>query len=319
MASATTATDNGSTAQVGPAYVGRFAPSPTGRLHLGSLTTAAASYLEAARHQGHWLLRIEDLDTPRIQPGASADMLRTLEALGFQWSGPVVYQSRRAEAYRAALRRLGDLGHSYACSCSRRQIGEMEADGVYPGTCRNGPKGTKPWAIRHRVSDNARVAIDDVLQGMREWRLGDVGDPVIQRRDGIVAYQLAVVVDDAASGVTDVVRGEDLLASTPWQLALQRDLGLHQLRYVHLPLVTAADGSKLSKSASALPLGLGTTAGAPRASRWLIEALRLLQLDPPSELATAPVATIWQWAQQNWRLTSLQSVRQLPHSGELTI
>jgi glutamyl-Q tRNA(Asp) synthetase len=290
--------------------VGRFAPSPTGPLHLGSLTTALASCLEARARGGRWLLRIEDLDAPRVLPGAADALMRTLEALGFEWDGPVVRQSARLDAYRAALEALQAQGLAYACGCSRRQRQDQD-QAAYPGTCRQGTSAPPPWSIRYRMPDDEIVCINDGLAGRKCWRLGSVGDPVIRRRDDIVAYQLAVVVDDSAAGVTHVVRGRDLLASTPWQLALQRSLALGAQRYLHLPLVTGADGTKLAKSANAVPLD------PVHASQWLLLALRLLCQRPPTGLAKATVAETWQWARECWEIQRLRGCDELRHDNTL--
>jgi len=314
MATATTATAKQRSARPSRGlYVGRFAPSPTGRLHVGSLTTALGSCLEAHAHGGQWLLRIEDLDTLRIRPGASDEMLSTLEALGFQWDGPVVHQSGRAEAYQWALEQLRTMGRLYPCGCSRRQLQdrlpEPEHEGGYPGTCRHGTAAPPPWSQRFMVRDEVVQTVRDGLLGDVYWSMRELGDPVVQRRDGVIAYQLAVVVDDAASGVTDVVRGADLLTSTAWQLELQQALGLPVPAYLHLPLVTAADGSKLSKSAAAVALE------AAHASAWLHQALMLLGQNPPLELGRATPAEIWQWALIHWEVNKLRGVAALRLEG----
>lgn len=216
-------------------YRGRFAPSPTGPLHFGSLITAVASYLDARANRGEWLVRMEDVDLPRCMPGADRNILRTLEAYGFQWDGPVMYQTQRTAAYEAALDDLRAKGVAYPCSCSRREVG----DGPYRGTCREGVREpNKPLAWR--VRSNAP----------------DVDDFVIKRADGFFAYQLAVVVDDAAQGITHVVRGADLLDSTPRQNWLQRALGYPVPNYLHVPVATDAFGRKLSKQTLAPALRL---------------------------------------------------------------
>jgi glutamyl-Q tRNA(Asp) synthetase len=290
-------------------YVGRFAPSPTGPLHLGSLTTAVASYLEARRHHGRWLLRIEDLDTPRVRPGSCLAMIQTLESLGFEWDGPIVYQSQRDDAYRKAMERLAGLGLTYPCGCSRKQRVESEHEFRYAGSCRNGTSAPGPWALRFRADDGLELSIVDGLRGRQSWHWSSLGDPILVRRDNIVAYQLAVVVDDATAGVTDIVRGEDLLASTPWQLALQAALGVDQPRYLHLPLVTNADGSKLSKSRHAV--GVGPTA-AVSSGHWLFRALSLLRQAPPEALRDVALDEIWAWATTHWALNKLEDVAALP-------
>jgi len=239
-------------------YVGRFAPSPTGPLHFGSLVAALASWLDARAARGRWLVRIEDLDAPRNQPGAADDILRSLDRLGLIWDGEVVHQSRRAGLHQEALKRLEN--HTYWCSCSRREIADsslgLAADGaqIYPGTCRSGiAPGRTPRALRVRTFAN--VEFTDRLQGKQTQRLEhDVGDFVLYRADGQFAYQLAVVVDDAAQGVTDVVRGADLLDSTPRQIYLQRLLGYATPRYLHVPAALNAAGEKLSKQTGAAPI-----------------------------------------------------------------
>ena len=236
-------------------YVGRFAPSPTGPLHFGSLVAAAASWLDARAARGHWLLRIEDLDSPRTQPGAADDILRSLERLGLTWDGPVLYQSLRGARYEAALHRLRP--NTYWCACTRREIADsalgLAADGaqIYPGTCRGGlPAGKPARALRVRAWQSASFV--DRVQGEREQNLQrEVGDFVLYRADGQVAYQLAVVVDDAEQGVTDVVRGADLLDSTTRQIHLQRLLGYPVPRYLHVPVAVNAAGEKLSKQTGA--------------------------------------------------------------------
>lgn len=233
-------------------YRGRFAPSPTGPLHFGSLITALGSWLDARAAGGEWLVRLEDVDEARALPGAGGDILRTLEAYGLTWDGPVVRQRDRKALYAAAVERLRDLGWTYRCRCSRKEIADSGVRGlegtVYPGTCRT-LKLTEavPGADRLRVGPGL-LEFEDRLRG----RLGhdvsaEIGDFVLRRRDGLFAYQLAVVVDDADQGVTDVVRGADLIWSTPRQVLLQHLLNLPTPRYLHLPVATKASGEKLSK------------------------------------------------------------------------
>jgi glutamyl-Q tRNA(Asp) synthetase len=240
-------------------YLGRFAPSPSGPLHFGSLVAALASWLDARAARGRWLVRIEDLDAPRTQPGAAEEILRTLDRLGLHWDGAVVYQSQRTERYRNALAHLQD--HTYWCACSRREISDsslgLAADGaqIYPGTCRSGvAPGKTPRALRLKAA--GAVTFIDRVQGRQAQVLErDVGDFVLERVDGQFAYQLAVVVDDAAQGITDVVRGADLLDSTPRQIHLQRLLGYATPRYLHVPAAVNAAGEKLSKQTGAAPVG----------------------------------------------------------------
>src|SRR5690606_16152554 len=237
-------------------YVGRFAPSPSGPLHFGSLVAALASWLDARQAGGRWLVRIEDLDPPREQPGAAAGILKTLERLGLWWDGPVTYQSRRQARYVEALERLGDW--TYWCGCTRREIADsslgLASDGarIYPGTCRGGlAEGKAPRALRVRA-DGARIDFVDEVQGPQSQVLSQaVGDFVLRRADGLFSYQLAVVVDDEAQGVTHVVRGADLLDSTARQLHLQRLLGYRQPIYLHVPVALDPSGQKLSKQTGA--------------------------------------------------------------------
>ncbi|HYR27078.1 MAG TPA: tRNA glutamyl-Q(34) synthetase GluQRS [Thermoanaerobaculia bacterium] len=239
---------------------GRFAPSPTGPLHLGSLVAAAGSWLYARRAGGRWLVRMEDIDTPRVVPGSADEILAALERYGFTWDGEVVWQSRRTALYEDALATLRARGLAYDCACSRADLqraasAPLGAEAVYPGTCRGGlPAGKIARAIRFRVADEV-IAFDDRICGHQAENVAErTGDFVVRRADGLFAYQLAVVVDDGDQGVTQVVRGADLLTSTPRQIALQRALGLPQPEYAHLPLVVNVDGSKLGKRDGALPL-----------------------------------------------------------------
>ena len=236
-------------------YVGRFAPSPSGPLHFGSLVAALASWLDARAAGGRWLVRIEDLDAPRTQPGAADEILRTLDAVGLVWDGPVLYQSTRLALYREALTQIEN--HTYWCACSRREIADsslgLATDGaqIYPGTCRGGvAPGKTPRALRLKAA--GAVEFIDRVQGRQAQLLErDVGDFVLKRADGQFVYQLAVVVDDAAQGVTDVVRGADLLDSTPRQIHLQRLLGYPTPRYLHVPAAVNKAGEKLSKQTGA--------------------------------------------------------------------
>ena len=271
-------------------YCGRFAPSPTGPLHFGSLIAALASYLEARRHGGQWLLRMEDTDTPRCSAFAADAILRVLFELGFRWDGEVAYQSQRTELYRRELQRLGEF--VYPCCCSRKEISES-AEGRYPGTCRSGIEAGKPVrALRLRVADEA-IEFRDLLQGPYRANLEtDPGDFVLLRPgSGIFSYQLAVVVDDQAQGVTHVVRGADLLDSTPRQIYLQQLLGYRRLEYMHIPVATGPGGEKLSKQTLAPALD----AGEPQ--RLLDQALRFLGHEPPEGLR---LEALWGWANSNW-------------------
>jgi glutamyl-Q tRNA(Asp) synthetase len=281
--------DSGTAGAAGGGVVGRFAPSPTGPLHFGSLVAALGSFLFARRAGGRWLLRMEDLDTPRVVPGCADDILFTLSALGFAWDGEVVFQSARTGAYAEALARLAGSGDAYPCGCSRAEIARAataphdgEDEVPYPGTCAGGmPPGKVPRAWRVRVGAGPVVFRDAVL-GDRSFDLpSSCGDFVVKRADGLFAYQLAVVVDDAWQGVNQVVRGADLLSSTPRQIRLLRLLGLPVPGYAHLPLVTAPGGGKLSKRDSAVSLAAGGDLAA-RGPRLLLAALRFLGQQEPA-------------------------------------
>jgi glutamyl-Q tRNA(Asp) synthetase len=294
-------------------YRGRFAPSPTGPLHFGSLVAAVGSYLEACGRGGCWFVRIEDLDPPREIPGAADAILRALEAYGFEWDGEIMFQSRRADAYRAALAALRRSGAVFPCACSRREVADLAlapvAETIYPGTCRYGlPSGRTARVVRVRVED-AVIGFDDALQGRVEQNLAlEVGDFVVRRTDGLFAYQLAVVVDDFEQGITDVVRGADLLASTPRQLFLQRLMSYSAPKYAHLPVAVDRNGEKLSKQTLASPLPV------PAESRQLWRALRFLGQDPPQELAWGSIARIWEWAFSNWRMQRIPRRQRLPET-----
>ncbi len=268
----------------GEVLVGRFAPSPSGPLHLGSLVAAVGSYLFARAGGGRWHLRIDDLDPPRVVAGAADAQLRALEAYGLTWDGVVVYQSRRGEAYEAAMETLRASGHTFPCACSRADV--AAAGGRYPGTCRRGlPPGRRGRSVRLRVPE-APVCFHDLLCGPQQHDLvAGGGDFVVRRADGPIAYPLAVVVDDAALGVTQVVRGGDLLASTGRQVWLYRCLGLAVPAYAHLPLLTTPGGAKLSKGSGAAPPPLPS----PAREGALHAALTCLGAADP-EVGAAPVA-----------------------------
>lgn len=269
-------------------YCGRFAPSPTGALHIGSLTCVLASFLDARAAGGRWLVRVEDLDPPREKPGAAADILRTLEQHGLQWDGDVHYQSRRLALYETALARLARDEHAFRCALSRTQLEAFGSN--HPGRTVSEAQveGDGGFAWRVDVPD-ATITFEDRVQGRQSFNLAREGGPfVIRRRDGLFAYQLAVVVDDADQGVTDVVRGCDLLDSTPRQMLLQRLLGLPAVRYAHIPVLAGEDGQKLSKQHLAAPVT------ASRRMENLQLALRALgqtaRGDTPAELLAAAIS-----------------------------
>ncbi|GIX52865.1 glutamyl-Q tRNA(Asp) synthetase [Sphaerotilus natans] len=299
-------------ARPGLPYVGRFAPSPTGWLHAGSMVAALASWLDARAHGGRWLVRIEDVDGPRCIAGAEDAILRQLADCGLHPDAPPVRQSDRGALYAQALERLHAAGRAYGCRCTRREIAqalqargldrERHGDLVYPGTCRPGGPQPVPWPEARAV--RLLTCADDGRDTVIDWtdrRLGaqrqnvsqEVGDFVLRRADGLWAYQLAVVVDDAAQGVTDIVRGEDLADNTPRQILLRRHLGLPQPRHLHTPLVLAADGQKLSKQNGAAPVDTG------RPAEVLAAAARALGLDLAEGLSADAVRAE---ALRQWRL-----------------
>jgi glutamyl-Q tRNA(Asp) synthetase len=296
-------------------YRGRFAPSPTGLLHTGSLFTALASWLDARSSQGEWLLRMEDLDPPRESKAAADGILFALEALQLHWDGPVLYQSQRGAAFEEALARLKSLGRLFPCTCSRQDLGNHGP--VYPGTCRAiSTTPDQPHALRCRI-DEIRISFDDRLQGTYAQHLPtDCGDFVVRRKDNLYAYQLAVVVDDAASGITDVVRGIDLLDSTPRQVFLQQLLGYPTPRYAHLPIVTDNHDDKLSKQQGARPVDI------QQPSPALFRALQLLQQNPPAALQYEPPEAILQWAVSAWqpaRLANLKRIREFQQDTDTAV
>ncbi|MGH8502278.1 MAG: tRNA glutamyl-Q(34) synthetase GluQRS [Gammaproteobacteria bacterium] len=291
-----------------PAYVGRFAPSPTGPLHYGSLIAAVGSYLQARSRAGLWRVRIEDLDPPREQPGAAANILRTLEAYGFRWDGEVMYQSRRLPSYRAALGGLVRARNAYYCNCTRKRV---EADGnpgafgmIYSGACRD-----RRWAPGRGRS--LRVVTHDQPIRFCDENFGDccqrlesqIGDFIVCRADGYIAYHLAVVIDDAEQGVTQVVRGTDLLDTTARHIYLQQLLQLPTPSYLHLPVAVDRLGFKLSKQTRARALPLHD----PRPG--LVAALKFLNHQPPAEIATARLDDIWHWAVTHWSASRLPKAR----------
>ena len=290
-------------------YRGRFAPTPSGPLHFGSLVAAVGSFLDARAHDGAWLVRIEDLDPPRVKPGAADKILRTLDVFGLHWDGPVMRQGERSPAYAAAIEQLARQRVLRECRCSRTGLAALPENQsnppaagdelFHPRECIAPAAGSAPapgYALRLRVPAGS-VNFEDRSLGPQSIDVAStVGDFVLRRRDGWYAYQLAVVVDDAEQGITDVVRGCDLLASTARQVLLQRALGLPTPRYLHLPLAVDGRGIKLSKSAAAPAIGAHTP------SRQLVAVLRFLGQSPPGEMERAPPGEILAWAIAHWRL-----------------
>jgi len=326
-----------------PIYRGRFAPSPTGPLHFGSLVAAVGSYLDAKHHQGIWLVRMEDLDTPRCVAGAADDILHTLDVFGLKSDEPVMFQSQRTAAYEVALQQLKESGAAYPCSCTRKEIADSGLHGiegfVYPGTCRSGmahQRSTPAWRVRTDLmllppcrgkagmgvesreqtkstptltlplQGGGNIEFDDALQGLLSQDLEtEIGDFVVKRADGLFAYQLAVVVDDANQGITHVVRGADLLNSTPRQIHLQSLLGLHTPAYMHLPVAVNATGEKLSKQTLAAPVDVSQ----PVAT--LMRVLDFLKQEPPNSILDGDVKSVLDCAVAHWDANKLQGVKML--------
>lgn len=303
-------------------YIGRFAPSPTGPLHFGSLVAAVASYCDAKANSGQWLLRMEDLDKPREMAGAAEDILRTLEAFGFEWDGDtlgskIMYQSQRSAVYAEVLAQLQTKSVIYPCTCTRKEIADSShlvgIEGViYPKTCHKktldlstrdfNASGSRMDTASQRVNvdDAGLISFKDAIQGEISQHLARViGDFILKRKDGLFAYQLAVVVDDAAQGVTHVMRGADLLDSTPRQIYLQQLLGYATPQYAHVPVVTNSQGEKLSKQTLAQALEIS------QANIALFEALSFLGQNPPEEIKNATLDEVWRWAITNWQLANV--------------
>lgn len=274
-------------------------------MHLGSLYTALASYLEARAHQGRWLLRIDDIDTPRNVPGAAEQIVRDLEIYGLCWDGPIYYQSENLSRYIDIIEQLHARQWLYRCSCSRKLLASLNSDSViYPGLCRKKPPGDdKPAALRLKAPD---ISIDfrDRLQGMIQQNLArELGDFIVRRKDNIIAYQLAVVIDDKQQGINDIVRGFDLLDSTPRQIYIQQLLGYDRPSYMHVPLIVDEHGYKLSKQTHAQAVDTANPV------QTLFRLLTLLRQNPPADLLQANVGEILEWAIARWDPSRLQKVR----------
>ena len=288
-------------------YIGRFAPTPSGPLHFGSMVAAAGSYLDAKAQGGMWALRIDDIDTPRVAPGAVDSILRCLERFQMHWDGPVVYQSTRLPAYEAAFEQLRASGLVYPCACSRKEIGDSVAGSlIYPGTCREGlapGRSVRAWRVRTQAS---AIEFADLLQGrVRQDLAREIGDFVVWRADGIFAYHLACAVDDSAQGITHVVRGADLIASTPRQIFLQKKLALPTPEYLHLPVALDVSGEKLSKQTRARAVEEQT-------GEVLAQVLDFLGHKPPDEICAEDLSALWQWAITNWRRNRIPAVARAP-------
>jgi len=288
-------------------YRGRFAPSPSGSLHFGSLIAATASYLDAKANKGKWLLRIEDVDTPRVRDGAIQSIIHTLDTYGFEWDESILYQSQRFDAYQAALDELIAAKHVYPCSCSRKSLNKIAKFGtcglIYPGLCRNGLHQAESQLRTQRLlTNNNAIEFYDRAKGVQSQRLeSEVGDFALKRSDGIYTYQLAVVVDDAYQGITDIVRGEDLLDNTARQLYLQQLLGYSRPRYLHFPTARDKSGNKLSKQNHAPEIQV-------KNKRLNIhKSLAFLGQHPPDINNFDNTTDLWKWAINHWDSSDIKS------------
>ncbi|MAD91254.1 MAG: tRNA glutamyl-Q(34) synthetase GluQRS [Gammaproteobacteria bacterium] len=282
-------------------YIGRFAPSPTGPLHFGSLVTAVASYLQARSKKGRWLLRIEDIDPPRQQKHAAELIVRTMENYGFEWYGSVIYQSKNYKSHKDALNILIERSMAYPCICTRKDMANSKVGplgAIYSGSCRN-QRNASNNAYRI-LTNNKEVEFYDQIHGRYSQKLEcESGDFIVLRRDGLIAYNLAVIVDDEIQGISEVVRGYDLLSSTPRQVWLQKLLNYNTPRYSHIPIITYKNGSKLSK------LNGSTAISEIHITETIYSALKHLNQNPPKELASAPLLDVWSWAIKNWKIEKL--------------
>ncbi|THB72330.1 MAG: tRNA glutamyl-Q(34) synthetase GluQRS [Gammaproteobacteria bacterium] len=291
-------------------YIGRFAPSPTGPLHFGSLVAAVGSYLEAKTNHGKWLLRVEDIDPPREVKGATKNIISTLEQFGFEWDEHITYQSRRYEIYQEYIDQLLHRSLAYSCGCSRKEIAKTatrSANGlIYPGTCRIGLGNKEPRSVR-LLTENIDINFHDLVQGVIIQNLEtESGDYVIKRADGLYAYNLAVVIDDQLSGITDIVRGHDLLACTCQHIYLQRVLHFDTPRYAHLPIAINKSGQKLSKQNLAKEIDTHNKAQA------LFNALTFLNQNPDKQLLESDLDSIWNWSIENWNIGAIKGVKEKP-------
>ncbi len=291
------------------AYKGRFAPSPSGPLHLGSLYTALASFLQARKNRGHWFLRVDDLDTFRVAKGATDSILKTLEAFSLEWDGAVIYQSQQTEHYEQAVKSLQDRSLVYPCNCSRKELLEANRglSTIHSELCLNPKKisYSEPHALRIRTKE-ASIKLSDLLQGeIKQDVHKETGDFVLQRQDQIYAYHLATVVDDEFLGITEVLRGFDLLDSTPPQIYLQQQLKFKETSFAHIPILTNSKGIKLSKKSLAEPVS------AKNPTKTLLTCLELLAQNPPAELSKASKSELLEWAIDNWDPLKMRGIEQI--------
>lgn len=277
-------------------YKGRFAPSPTGPVHFGTLIAAVGSYLQAKKNNGEWLIRMEDVDTTRKVEGSDKEILETLEAFGFEWDGEIIYQSGQNEHYENALQQLISRSLVFPCTCTRKQL-TCSNNSTYPGTCRNRPFPDEGEHALRLLAKDINIKFSDIVMGKQSQNIAQqCGDFVIKRRDGLFAYQLAVVVDDAVQNITEIVRGSDLLDSTPRQIYIQQLLGYQTPAYCHLPLAVDSNGDKISKSEGAARVDVNNK------EKLMCRVLEFLGQSPPLDLADSDVDDIWKWSIDNWNV-----------------
>ncbi|NOR42605.1 MAG: tRNA glutamyl-Q(34) synthetase GluQRS [Gammaproteobacteria bacterium] len=288
-------------------YKGRFAPSPTGPVHYGTLVAAVGSYLQARKNNGEWFVRMDDVDTLRIVDGADSDILHTLDHFGFKWDGEVTYQTQQVDSYQQALEKLVSQSLVFPCTCSRKILAKTDSK-IYPGTCRHRALAENEEHALRILSQNFDIKFDDVVMGKRSQNIErQCGDFIIKRRDGLFAYQLAIVVDDAIQGITEVVRGADLLDSTPRQIYLQRLLNYPTPRYCHLPLAIDDLGNKISKSGGAAKVETNDR------EKLLISSLNFLGQKAPDDLVKSNINDIWSWAIKNWNVKYVPEAMNIKH------
>ncbi len=287
-------------------YKGRFAPSPTGAVHFGTLLAAVSSYLQAKKNNGEWIIRMEDVDLTRKVEGADTNILHTLEAFSFEWQGEVLYQSAQNEYYEEALQQLIKQSLVFPCTCTRKQLAETGSN-IYSGNCRQRQLPEKNEHALRLIAQDIDISFNDAIMGKQSQNMAlQCGDFIIKRRDGLFAYQLAVVVDDAMQGISEIVRGADLLDSTPRQIYLQQLLGYTTPTYCHLPLAVDNTGNKISKSEGAAKVDIKNK------EKQLYEVLVFLGQQPPTDLADSNINDIWQWAINNWNIHAVPKNKHRP-------
>jgi glutamyl-Q tRNA(Asp) synthetase len=289
-------------------YRGRFAPSPTGAVHYGTLIAAVGSYLQAKKNQGKWFLRIDDIDVTRKIEGADTGIIKTLESFGFEWDGEIIYQSSQTRHYQQALEQLISQSLVFPCLCSRKQLADSSSD-IYPGTCRDRRLPEKKQHALRVMAKNIDIEFNDVVMGIQKQNIEkQCGDFIIRRRDGLFAYQLAIVVDDAMQNITEIVRGADLLSSTPRQIYLQQRLNYPTPSYCHLPLAVDEAGNKISKSEGATKIDINNK------EYLLLSVLNFLGQQPPEALFKSDITDIWEWAIKHWQIDLVPAVKSIqPH------